>query len=78
MTKISDGGPAFASPANQYEDGSEGMSLRDWFAGQAAQGALAGHFAYHGHEAYWDGEALATYAFSVADAMLAARDRSAS
>lgn len=40
-----DGGPAFPQPADQgnLEDWRHGMSLRDWFAGQAMQGLLADH-----------------------------------
>ena len=33
------GGPAF--PFEQYAPGSTGMSLRDWFAGQALAGIMA-------------------------------------
>ena len=32
MTEVKDGGPAFPVPS---EDSGPGMSLRDWFAGQA-------------------------------------------
>lgn len=45
-----DGGPAFplnnfTYPNGQTEIGFNGMTLRDWFAGQALQGLLAsGHF----------------------------------
>ena len=39
MTKISDGGPAFPNRGTQMDEDLErskqGMSLRDWFAGQA-------------------------------------------
>lgn len=48
---IKNGGPAFPrpafSPSFPYQGGEhgqqEGMSLRDWFAGQALQGLLAGN-----------------------------------
>lgn len=30
-----DGGPAFARVSNDYTIGHPGMTLRDWFAGQA-------------------------------------------
>lgn len=33
--EIDDGGPAFAYPASDGAHGWTGMSLRDWFAGQA-------------------------------------------
>lgn len=54
------GGHAF--PSNDYN----GMTLRDWFAGQA----LAGMFA-HGHEG--PDEEVAMYAYEMAEAMLEAR-----
>lgn len=44
--RIEDGGPAFPKPLDPYpnaqgmESGSHGMSLRDWFAGQALNGLL--------------------------------------
>lgn len=47
MTAINDGGPAFPDPARGAEqpirertpeDEPQGMSLRDWFAGQALAG----------------------------------------
>jgi len=49
-------------------DASPGMSLRDWFAGQA----LAGYFAHPTtpHQNATDG---AAYCYAMADAMLAAR-----
>lgn len=47
MKEINDGGPAFPVPMVPWEGGfinveCTGMSLRDWFAGQALQGILAG------------------------------------
>ena len=41
-TEINDGGPAFPIPESDYEDGRTGMTLRDYFAGQALAGILAG------------------------------------
>lgn len=35
------GGSAFPSTQDQWERGMEGMTLRDWFAGQALAGMLA-------------------------------------
>lgn len=37
MSKINDGGPAFPEPTGRgpYEGAWQGMTLRDWFAGQA-------------------------------------------
>lgn len=37
-----DGGPAFPMPASDgFHEQQSGMSLRDWFAGQAMRGCLA-------------------------------------
>ena len=67
----SDGGPAFPyDPAHRPRAGefSRGMSLRDWFAGQA----LAGLLASWPHDCENPGIAHDVYRF--ADAMLKARD----
>jgi hypothetical protein len=67
--KIEDGGPAF--PLREEDGGGGyyqhvGMSLRDWFAGQALAGWLArNHLA--------DENESAVLAYIVADAMLAER-----
>lgn len=72
MTKIDDGGPAFPTEPNT-QDGfyaHHGMSLRDWFAGQA----LAGLIAQSGGTALaGDPIAAARWSYQMADAMLAAR-----
>lgn len=52
-----------------------GKSLRDDFAGLAMQGFLAGHISYHGHGSHWPYDQMASEAFDVADAMLAAREK---
>jgi hypothetical protein len=60
------GGPAFSSdPGMTYG----GMTLRDWFAGQAMQGMLSASENYQTRE-------LARYAFDVADTMLSQREKS--
>lgn len=70
MTKVDDGGPAFAS-LERGHDGSltafQGMTLRDWFAGQTLAGIWA--------DATLKGtaEQIAKAAYDQADAMLAAR-----
>ena len=37
---MNDGGPAFPRPSNEITEGCSGMSLRDWFAGQAIIGIV--------------------------------------
>lgn len=83
--KINDGGPAFPMLWNaahnsewQVEDG---MSLRDWFAGQAlASGAVDGSMSetelarlFPGTRSVSKQEVMAVRAYLIADAMLAAR-----
>ena len=46
MSKINDGGPAFPVPMVPWQDGfinveCAGMTVRDWFAGQALAGIMA-------------------------------------
>lgn len=64
MSNPKDGGPAF--PHTWRDDHGEGMSLRDWFAGQALAGINANTAA--------DAAALC---YAIADAMLAARSKEA-
>jgi hypothetical protein len=71
MTDCNEGGPAFPTtkPLDSWGDPNAGMSLRDYFAGQAMAGACG---------PAPDGWALspqqhAAWAYEVADAMLAAR-----
>ena len=72
MSDTNDGGPAFPHPAWA---GSLGMSLRDWFAGQALAGMLAGF-----SKGERDGgparfhESNCDTAYQIADAMLRARE----
>ena len=64
-----DGGPAFP---NVWEDNpSQGMSLRDWHAGLAMQGAIASE----NPKRYWQltPVELARQSYAIADAMLAER-----
>lgn len=94
--KIEDGGPAFARSGFFHPDGrpehdnrpEEGMSLRDWFAGQVDPldvdvdrdyaAAICGRPQPEGHSdllaiAAWWAEANAKYRYLQADAMIAAR-----
>lgn len=77
MSAKTNGGPAFpAQPIYQHPHGAtgmssqEGMTLRDWFAGQALGGMLGGTPGSHLQE-----EACAKAAYSYADAMLAERSK---
>jgi hypothetical protein len=71
--EINDGGSAFPQPAKHYDDGSSsippnnGMTLRDWFAGQA----LVGHLAFPRSDL--DPRQAAILSYACADAMIAAR-----
>lgn len=74
MSGQNDGGPAFPvadtfHPDGQIQYGTNGMSLRDWFAGQALAGMLSSEYRP-------DGEgAKANWAYELADAMLRAREK---
>jgi hypothetical protein len=68
MERIEDGGPAF--PVFTGDQG-VGMSLRDWFAGQAL---LTAQHRYSGVDPL-PAEWLAERAYGIADAMLKARAR---
>jgi hypothetical protein len=72
--KVKDGGAAFPSSFRyDLEDWADpGMSLRDWFAGQALTG-LCANVAWNGLGAGGI-NVLAIDAYSIADAMLAARE----
>lgn len=69
------GGPAFprsrSIERDDYWDEEDGMSLRDWFAGMALQALISRIPA----NASPDENGLADYAYDVADAMLAWRER---
>lgn len=84
---INDGGPAFpiapvTHPNGDVEYGSLGMSLRDYFAGQALQGLLSGMAAGSGllgafkKDSITEFKAVAGFAYGHADAMIAVRNTS--
>lgn len=84
MSNIDDGGPAFPLPASPTQPRESGMSLRDWFAGQALAGDLAAMgstdtrlFQLRMTVAEIEGVTMAAVcaneAYAQADAMLAAR-----
>jgi hypothetical protein len=64
MSNMKDGGPAFPCAQNVMK-ADEGMSLRDWFAGQALAGLVADQ-----HTRIVN---IPEVAWRLADAMLAAR-----
>lgn len=78
--KTQDGGPAFPSEQGHIPDGTwnqtyaQGMSLRDWFAGQALNGYLAGVDKDADIEGF-DKARVAACCYSYADAMLEARTK---
>jgi hypothetical protein len=82
MSAINDGGPAFplaTSGIDTYNYFSPGMTLRDWFAGQAISSvyATAMREAEQGSGLFQDEHwriGLAADAYALADAMLAARE----
>ena len=70
--QINDGGPALPTadayhPSGQIAYGRKGMSLRDWFAGQALAGMVAAVDRSGSHALY------AEESYKFADAMLKAR-----
>lgn len=60
-----DGGPAFPQPGDDWNPKQTGLSVRDWFAGQALAGMLADRDMNAGPET------TARIAYNYADAMLA-------
>ena len=68
--KVKDGGPAFpGAELPAHPNHPTGMSLRDWFAGQALHGLCSDKEFYSMRI-----ELLALEAYKYADAMLAARE----
>jgi hypothetical protein len=78
MNKIDDGGPAFPIPYGQVmsEDG-KGMSLRDYFAAAALQGALASSDRADGETYEEVRKNICRICYEYADDMLAARKEGA-
>ena len=75
MSTIEDGGPAFAAGAFEHNSSGslawqDGMSLRDFFAAKAMQSLLTTIDEFP--DEHWR-TGVATDAYSMADAMLAAR-----
>lgn len=70
--QIKDGGPAFPGDDGWTDRGTHyhGMSLRDWFAGMALQGAMP---SYRRGDCEVDMQALAKTCYKFADAFLEER-----
>lgn len=70
---INDGGPAF--PTETYMD--KGMTLRDYFAGQALQQFVdqRDHQVWSHEKSVEDRKTIAAAAYNIADAMIEARNR---
>jgi hypothetical protein len=78
MSKINDGGPAFPSTIQYFPDDKnaneeQGMTLRDWFAGQALAGLVCDGITVTEENVYGI-EDTASLAYACADAMLRARE----
>ena len=79
MTKINDGGPAFPfwNPGTSLDGQQTGMTLRDWFAGQALAGitsALTEEEIENLANGVKGGKFIAVASYALADAVLAARE----
>jgi len=71
--QINDGGPAFPRQPSEYTSGSQGMTLRDWFAGQALNGYLASWNDEIPNE-FFEPDYVAGRVYEFADAMIKARE----
>lgn len=66
--ELKDGGPAFPLPmGSETTQGSEGMTLRDYFAARAVQGMCSRD------KSMFSAMAIAKYGYEIADAMIEAR-----
>lgn len=83
-TPINDGGPAFPRPSGPAQEdintsAHEGMTLRDWFAGQALAGMAASNYYQNVVRNSNDNTlrgSIARFAYSLADDMIAERIKS--
>ena len=65
------GGPAFPVPNDANVNGQQGMTLRDYFAGQALAGMWTQPAAANG----WSDGQIAEWAYASADAMIEERNK---
>ena len=88
MSKKNDGGPAFPTPAREHAQGYDGMTMRDWLAGQALPALINCAYEVFIRAGYGGNErakklatetytetAIAAGAYAMADAMLEARKK---
>lgn len=76
MSKIKNGGPAFPVSKDVVYPQLNGMSLRDWFAGQALAGLSANPNESPDKDDASDRRDIAAVAYELADAMLNQREAS--
>lgn len=76
QSKINTGGRAFPCHGSMGELTSEGMTLRDYFAGKAMAAHIIRHPLESGGTDYPFDETIAEWAYAQADAMLKARGHS--
>lgn len=69
MSKTYDGGPAFPLPASRVNNPNPGMTLRQWYAGQAMKAILANSHIDPKATSPSEGM-IADWSFRMADAML--------
>ena len=69
---MKDGGPAFPAQHFDLADGEHGMTLRDWFAGQALMGMMASR---NPSSPRFNPEDDAAYVYAVARAMIQERSK---
>ena len=75
MATPKDGGPAFPGRDFETRPFSRGMTLRDYFAGQAVAALVHDEVSHCPQGRNADGTAIARRAYAVADAMLAEREK---
>ena len=64
---------AFPRSTGSASDGGDGMTLRDWFAGQVAGELSRRTFFYEGQNQFLDPASIALKSYNIAEAMLKIR-----
>ena len=73
VTTKNDGGPSFPCDMEQLAKGTEGLSVRDYFAAAALQGMLSSEDVEN--DGIWPETGCAIRCYKFADAMLKAREQ---